>query len=100
MKFKWCYLLTFTEAASSHECMKRFLDSSDDILNWHTPMSRSFFVVTTKAASGLTTLIRKYTKDKGNFIVVDMNTDYGGWLSKASWEYVKENKEMDQVTEA
>ena len=90
MEHKWCYLLTFNETASSHECMKSFLDRTPEILDWHSPMHMSFFVVYSFTASTLTELIRTHMKDKGRFIVVDLATDRSGWLAKTSWDFAKD----------
>jgi hypothetical protein len=86
----WCYLLTFDESASSHECMKRFIEDHDAILDWHSPMARSFILVAQKASSSLNKIIREHTKDKGHFIIVDLATDRNGWLAKASWDFINQ----------
>lgn len=88
---KWCYLLIFDEKASSHECMKTFLDRHDAVLDWTTFMPRTFLLVSSLIAKQLSDLIRTHTLDRGNFLVMDVATDRSGWLPKSMWAYMRNN---------
>jgi hypothetical protein len=94
---KYAYLLVFDSAIGSLEVVSKFLDSREDVFyNWITILPNSFFVISDKSASELTTVFREFTQDKGRFIILDVETDRNGWLPKKTWEFLNDPKAIWQ----
>jgi hypothetical protein len=86
---KWTYVLVFDDAVGTRREVLDFLDKLPEILNWYACMSNAVFVVSNKTANELADLFRKFTKDKGRFVILDTETDRNGWLPKPAWEFIR-----------
>ncbi len=96
-KKKYAYLLVFDSAIGSLEEVSKFLDFREDVFyNWITILPNSFFVISDKSASELTTVFREFTQDTGKFIILDVETDRNGWLPKKTWEFLNDPKAIWQ----
>lgn len=92
-KNRYAYLLVFDITVGTLEEVSKFLDKREDAFqNWMTILPNSFFVISDKSAAELSDVFRTFTKDKGRFIILDVNTDRNGWLPKKAWNFVKTPK--------
>jgi hypothetical protein len=88
MPNKYTYLLVYSDDLGPHERVCKFLDEQPEILNWLVYADKFLFLVSERNANQLTDLFRRYTKDKGYFIILDTHTDRNGWLPKLVWEFM------------
>ena len=90
---RYAYLLVFNSRVGTVQEVSAFLDEREDVFqNWITTLPNSFFVVSDRSASELSEVFRSFTKDKGRFIILDVDTDRNGWLPKKTWNFIKEPK--------
>jgi hypothetical protein len=61
-----------------------------------TVLPNSFFVISGKSATEVSDVFRLFTKDKGRFIILDVNTDRNGWLPKKAWDFVRHPKAISE----
>ncbi|XHX76110.1 MAG: hypothetical protein RBJ76_16855 [Stenomitos frigidus ULC029] len=96
-KNRYAYLLVFDVTVGTLEEVSKFLDKREDVFqNWMTILPNSFFVISDKFATELSDVFRTFTKDKGRFIILDVNTDRNGWLPKKAWNFVKNPKAISE----
>ena len=93
---KWTYLVAFSPICGTHDKIRQFIDSRRDIVNWKVLFERTFLIVSGLSASSLTDMLRKFTKDKGRFVVVDTNTDRSGWLQPSAWDLMSNPKAVGE----
>lgn len=86
---KWTYLVVFNTVAAKHDCLRDFLDRQPGILDWYSCIPNTIFVVSSLDANGVAEVIRQFTRNKGYFLVLDTETDKGGWLPKAAWDFMR-----------
>ena len=89
---EWCYLLVFDLAAGKHDCIKDFLDRQPAFSHWYTWQERVFLVKSSMTAEGISEVIRKFTLDKGQFLVLNTYTMRAGWLPPPAWEMMESVK--------
>ncbi len=85
----YTYLLLFNGETWSSEKVKRFLDSRQEIEYWFRCLPNSFFLVSSLSATELTKLIRRESRHRGRFLILDTDTDRNGWLPKPAWDLMK-----------
>lgn len=95
MKGYCCYLLAYSEDFGDHENVRKFIDKRPEIVNWKRCFLGTYFIVSDRSAYELTDILREFSKDKGNFIVADLNTDRNGFLPRAAWEFIRNPKPVD-----
>jgi hypothetical protein len=89
----WSYVFVFDDAVTSYEKVKKFVDDEPAVVNWKSYLPNLFLIVSPLTASGLTDLIlKKLTKKKGRFIVLDTKTDRSGWLPQSAWTLMRDPK--------
>jgi hypothetical protein len=88
----WSYLLLFDDEAGSLDCVRRFIDTHPDILNWYHILPNSFFIVSERTADQLANIFRRFTNDKGRFIILDTKSDRSGWLPLKAWQFMADPK--------
>jgi phosphoribosylformimino-5-aminoimidazole carboxamide ribonucleotide (ProFAR) isomerase len=86
------YLVTFDGLSETRDAVTSFLDSQDEITDWHTSMQNSVLVVTDLDVVALRELMRKGPVRR--FLVVgvdarDFNRRVSGWLPRATWDFIK-----------
>lgn len=85
----YAYLFSYNNDVGTYDEVKQVVDSCPDIVNWWKALPNSFFIVSPKTASQLTTLIRNATANKGCFFIVDCQSDRNGWMPKGFWEWIR-----------
>jgi len=55
-------------------------------------MPNTFYLVSDKTARELSTLIRTCRDGKGRFIITEIGSDNGGWLTPDSWYLINNKK--------
>lgn len=85
----WNYIIVFSDSVGKSDQVKEFVDSRDEVINWYLCMSNAIFVRSWESSEGLSDMLREFTKDKGRFIVLDVDTDRQGWLPKKAWSFMK-----------
>ena len=88
-KTEWNYILIFSSAIGSRESVKTFLNSCEEITSWYVCMNNTFFIRSYNTAPDLSDTFREFTKDRGRFLILDCETDRGGWLPRKAWDFMK-----------
>ena len=86
---KWKYLLVFDDAIGTRREVLDFLDKRPEILDWYACMSNAVLIASPKTASELADLFRRFTADKGRFVILDTDTDRNGWLPSKAWDFLR-----------
>lgn len=90
MSNRTCYLLAFDDACGSPEDVESFLDSAPEVLNWHTCLPNSYFVVSEHDADELKSCFREFAGARGRFLIANMTeTERNGWLPKSVWNLMR-----------
>ena len=82
--------MTYSNSLGTYEDVKRIIDSMSDVLHWYRLFPNSFFLVSEKTATQLSSQIKG--KASGRFLIADMDTDRNGWMPKKAWEFIKNPK--------
>lgn len=88
----WNYILVWSDSVGKRQDIRDFLNSQDEIITWYLCMSNTIFIRSHKTASGLANMFRKFTGDKGRFLILDCKTDRNGWLPKDAWKFMRGEK--------
>jgi|SRR5581483_4218330 len=88
---KKIYLFVFNPAVKGDDAVLGFLDSRQEIADWHA-FPRGVFLVTDLSSEPLRDLIREGTGLEW-FILTELRLDelgtsLSGWLPRASWEFL------------
>jgi hypothetical protein len=86
------FLLTFDGLPEDKDGLLRYLDTQDEITDWHTSMSNTVFLETRLNLAELLSVLRK--GPISSFIAVeirpgDYRTTVAGWLPRATWEFIE-----------
>ena len=84
----WTYL--FAHNSVRHTEVIKFLNESEIVEHWAGCLPFSFLVVTQHTARDFAQVVREAFPQKGfRFVVLDTDTDRGGWLNKGQWDLMK-----------
>ncbi|MGZ0708066.1 hypothetical protein ACWPKO_06980 [Coraliomargarita sp. W4R53] len=86
----WNYILVFSDPVGTKDEVKKVVDEMDEVTTWYLCMSNAIFIRSNYDSASLSNRFREYTKDKGRFMIIDLDTDRNGWLPKKAWEFIKE----------
>jgi hypothetical protein len=89
---KRMFLVTFNGTPETRDLLAQFLDSHDQILDWHSSMVNSVFIITDLSVVEVRELLKEAPIRR--YIVVeiapeDFNRTVSGWLPRATWDFVK-----------
>jgi hypothetical protein len=89
------YLVTFNGPAEMRDLLTGFLDSRDEIVDWHSSMVNTVFVKTDLDVVAMRELLRRGPAKR--FIVIevdpeDFNQAISGWLPRSTWDFIKQRQ--------
>lgn len=96
------FLVTFNGPPEMRDLFTNYLDSRDEVTDWHSSMINSVFVSTNLDAVELRELLR--TSPVRRFIAVeimgeDFNRRVSGWLPRATWDFLKRRQPAKKARE-
>jgi hypothetical protein len=87
----WVYAISFDDREISRNDLIEEIDEMPEIGNWYTCMPTVVFVVASISASELSKKLREKI-DIERFLVLDVDTDRNGRLTKAAWKFMNDAK--------
>jgi len=85
----WNYILVFSDSVGTADAVKDFIDSRAEVTTWYRCMTNAIFIRSELSATQLGVLFRRFSPEKGRFIVLDCSTDKNGWLPPEAWKFMK-----------
>lgn len=88
---RYSYLLVINGITKNRAQVQVFLDSRPEILNWMATFPNAIFIVSEKSASEIGSILRPFLHPD-HFILLDVDTDRAGWMSKKTWNFIYNKK--------
>jgi hypothetical protein len=84
------YLLVYNDEVGTREQVRTYIDSLAQVINWRIELPNSMYLISESSAEDLATLFRKFTLDKGRFLITELGPNRQGWLPPDSWTLFNE----------
>lgn len=85
------YIVTLdaSDPAIDLDALKEFIKTDPHIDNWWNHIPFVFLLSTELSASGLSDLLRRYTKDARLLVMAVDPGESDGWLTERGWRWIK-----------
>ncbi len=90
------YLLAYSNTLGTREEVKKCVDSIREIIDWRYDLPHTFYLISEASASTLSDLITNRMGKKGIFIIVELESNYSGWLPKESWHLLQKKVRLPE----
>lgn len=85
------FLVTFNGPTEMREALTRFLDTHDEIVDWHSSMVNSLIVATDLDVVSLRDVLKQGPATR--FLAVEIQPEgfdhtLSGWLPRATWDFI------------
>ncbi len=92
------YLFVFAPKMGTQEEVKNIINNIPEIITWRYDMENCFYLISDANADFISKSIRERAGKEVRFIVAEITDNRQGWLTKETWDLLRNKKAEEKKT--